>query len=175
MAKAILPHLDFACCVAWLARTCFHNDKKGLKITSVIIADHHTAKDRSLSKTEISQALSDRWAFRGYKPPTSRSMETRSNQDHFKGFIIWLYACGSMHLQKLLGSYEKELHAAILETLKRNPKRAIDVSAAEGYYAVGYAIRPPDSNTITLDTDPKAKKACKELTSLNNVSERTCI
>lgn len=93
----------------------------------------------------------------------------------FQGLNYLPYACGSTHVPKLLGSYEKELHSVILKSLSRKPKQVIDVGAAEGYYAVGYAMRLPEASVIAYDTDRNAQKACGELARLNGVSERVRI
>ena len=93
----------------------------------------------------------------------------------FQGLRYLPYACGSTHVPKLLGSYEKELHSVVLQSLSREPKQVIDVGAAEGYYAIGYAMRLPEANVIAYDTDRIAQKACSELARLNGVHGRVCI
>jgi hypothetical protein len=73
---------------------------------------------------------------------------------------------------RLLGSYEKEIAAAV-ESLCHIPYReVIDVGCAEGYYAVGLARRIPSARVTAFDTDPWARRACRELAALNHVSDR---
>jgi hypothetical protein len=49
---------------------------------------------------------------------------------------------------KVLGTYEKELHGVIAAIMLVPFKRIIDVGAAEGYYAVGFALAHPASPPI---------------------------
>src|SRR5438105_426555 len=58
-------------------------------------------------------------------------------------------SASSLHsglLPKLLGTYEAELHGPIEHLLKsRTYGAVVDVGAAEGYYAVGFALRCPEA------------------------------
>jgi hypothetical protein len=51
----------------------------------------------------------------------------------------------------------------------------IDVGAAEGYYAVGCALRLPSAQVYAFDTEPLARDLCRGLAGLNGVSERVHI
>ncbi len=94
--------------------------------------------------------------FRGLRYPSSRTF-------------------GSTFYPKLTGSYECEL-ARWLERLWSRPYRAIhDVGCAEGYYAVGLALRFPDATVFAYDSDPAARAACGEMAAANGVAERLVI
>jgi hypothetical protein len=79
---------------------------------------------------------------------------------------------GSSLIPKLLGCYELELHH-VLEHLFRHPLSSIvDVGCAEGYYAVGCALRCSQAKVFAFDTDPRARRLCAEMASRNEVTER---
>lgn len=71
----------------------------------------------------------------------------------------------------LLGCYESELHEVIDEALHSNYKLVIDVGGAEGYYAVGFALKGR-SSVIMFETDPRELKRCQEMARLNQVADR---
>jgi hypothetical protein len=68
----------------------------------------------------------------------------------------------------LLGSYERELHEIIDAVLLRRYDLIIDVGGAEGYYAVGFALKG-NSPVAAFETDTREQKLCKEMARLNNV------
>jgi hypothetical protein len=78
-------------------------------------------------------------------------------------------------LPKLLGSYESELHAAIEELLKNRYDSVVDIGCAEGYYAVGFALRLPQAEVFAYDLNPHAQRACAEMAKLNKVAGRVHI
>ena len=79
---------------------------------------------------------------------------------------------GSTFIPKLIGSYEAELHP-IIEVLIGNSYREIwDVGCAEGYYAVGFAIRSKDSFVRAFDIDPNSRINCLKMAKLNSVENR---
>ena len=56
------------------------------------------------------------------------------------------------HGPLLAGSYEAELHDVLEDVIVERPSRIIDVGCAEGYYAVGLAMRCPDAAVFTSST-----------------------
>lgn len=52
---------------------------------------------------------------------------------------------------RLLGTYEAALHPIIEKIIKRGYQQIIDVGCAEGYYAVGLAMRMPSARVIARD------------------------
>ncbi|HEV3459559.1 MAG TPA: hypothetical protein VHG32_23660 [Thermoanaerobaculia bacterium] len=90
----------------------------------------------------------------------------------FAGMRYLPFAGGSGLLPKLVGSYEMELHAAVAESMARRPVRLINVGAAEGYYAVGYALRVPALEVHAFDVDVLARQRLRELGRLNGVAGR---
>lgn len=84
-------------------------------------------------------------------------------------------SAGSMLAPKILGTYECELSRVIQTICIRNPKLVIDVGAAEGYYAVGFAWRVEGCRTIAFEAEPEAQRLCEELARLNGVANRVQI
>lgn len=84
-------------------------------------------------------------------------------------------AHGSSLFPKLIGSYEAELHG-VVERLCRIPfERIVDVGAAEGYYAVGFAKRIPNAEVFAYDTAEAARMMCVAMASLNDVAGRVSV
>lgn len=93
----------------------------------------------------------------------------------FSGLTYVSHSSGSAILPKLVGSYEAEL-ALSIETITQTPYRTIvDVGSAEGYYAVGLAVRIPSATVYAYDIDEVARSRCAELARVNRVSDRVLI
>ncbi len=83
-----------------------------------------------------------------------------------------LEAVGSFLYPKLLGCYERELHPVVEEFCRQPLPLVIDVGCAEGYYAVGFALRCKGAKVIAFDIDPKARELCERMARKNGVAER---
>jgi hypothetical protein len=86
----------------------------------------------------------------------------------YPGFI----AMGSALYPKLHGSYECELDSTIEELLKSDYTEILDVGCAEGYYAVGLAMRKPNVKVYAFDVNSEAINACKKMAAINKVEDR---
>jgi hypothetical protein len=73
---------------------------------------------------------------------------------------------------KLLGTYEQELHPALERFVERSPSHVLNVGCAEGFYAVGMAIRLPRAIIYAADADPKAIRATMRNAELNGVASQ---
>jgi hypothetical protein len=73
-------------------------------------------------------------------------------------------------VHRLVGSYERELNPWIEEIVATAYPRLIDVGTADGFYAVGFAMRMPKTEVIGFDTDLWARGATKELAEENGVA-----
>src|ERR1044072_5114497 len=71
----------------------------------------------------------------------------------FKNMVYVPKSVGSTLVPKLLGSYESELHSTLEEIIDRNYQKIIDIGCAEGYYAVGLALKNPKTKIHAFDTD----------------------
>ncbi len=76
---------------------------------------------------------------------------------------------------KLIGGYESELNAVVEELCRTDYSEVIDVGCAEGWYAVGLALRLPRSQVYAFDTDADARRNCRALAELNQVADRVRI
>ncbi|KHD10658.2 hypothetical protein PN36_02585 [Candidatus Thiomargarita nelsonii] len=98
----------------------------------------------------------------------SNQMEVRHGP--FKGMKYpELSSVGSTLLPKLLGSYEKELQPLIERICQTGYTEIIDIGCAEGYYAVGLALRIPEARIYAFDINQKARDLCQKMASLNGV------
>lgn len=94
----------------------------------------------------------------------------------FKGMLYPEFkAVGGAIAPKVLGSYERELHQVMEEICLNDYSEIVDVGCAEGYYAVGLAMRLPNAKVFTFDTDVVAIHLCKQMAQLNKVAERIII
>jgi hypothetical protein len=93
----------------------------------------------------------------------------------FAGMAYVHQAAGSSLVPKLVGSYEAELGPAMREILDDNYSIVVDVGCAEGYYAVGLAMRLPRAIVHAFDIDAKARALCGRLAELNGVADRVKI
>lgn len=82
---------------------------------------------------------------------------------------------GSRLLPKLLGSYKSELHT-VIDALCQTPFDCIeDIGCAEGYYAVGFAMRCPSARLQGHDLNMAALEHCRELACANGVAQRVTL
>ncbi len=89
-------------------------------------------------------------------------------------YIPGLERTGAL-VAKLLGAYERELHAAVHEIVEGSASHLVDVGSAEGYYAVGFARRMPATTVYAYDIDAGSREACARLAVLNDVGSRVVI
>ena len=90
----------------------------------------------------------------------------------FAGMRYLPAASGSGLLPKIVGCYEMELHPAVADSISRAPVRLINIGAAEGYYAVGYALRIPRLEVHAFDTDVLARDRLRRLARHNGTARR---
>lgn len=83
-----------------------------------------------------------------------------------------MQSAGSSLMPKLLGTYEMELQQVFNDFCAKKYSDIIDIGCAEGYYAVGMAMRLPYVNVHAFDTDPLARELCKKMAEANGVGER---
>jgi hypothetical protein len=71
----------------------------------------------------------------------------------------------------LFATYELELHPVIEEVAEKRYEAIIDIGCAEGYYAVGLAIRT-NAPVTAFDTEPRERRYVREMAQLNGVADR---
>lgn len=97
------------------------------------------------------------------------------SQGPFRGMRYLALAYCSEILPKLVGTYESELAPAIETICRAACDRIIDVGAAEGYYAVGMALRNPRADVVGFEINPSARYYLRRLARLNGVADRFAI
>jgi hypothetical protein len=95
----------------------------------------------------------------------------------FAGLRYVERAVGAPHLAdclpaKLLGSYECELHPAIERAIHDGFSTIVNIGAADGYYAVGLALRMPETHVHAFEVDDGRRELCEEIARVNGVAER---
>ena len=93
----------------------------------------------------------------------------------FAGMVYVPQATGSALMPKLVGSYEAELHQLIDQIVITDYDTVIDVGCAEGYYAIGLAMRLPKAHIYAFDIDLKAQRLCRAMSQLNGVENRVTV
>lgn len=79
--------------------------------------------------------------------------------------------CSALH-PKILGSYEHEIEGLVEEALSGKYPTLVDVGAADGYYAVGFAVKDPLIRVIAFEMEERARVEFAKLAEANGVSSR---
>jgi hypothetical protein len=93
----------------------------------------------------------------------------------FAGMRYVDISVGSCFIPKLLGTYERELAPKIEWICRHRPKLVIDVGAAEGYYAIGLALRVPQAQVVAFESDEAGQAALSAMARLNGVADRLSV
>jgi hypothetical protein len=83
--------------------------------------------------------------------------------------------CNSLLSAKVIGSYESPIHRWINDAIGRNYNTIVDIGCAEGYYAVGFALKVKSAQVYAYDIDPTARASTAALAQLNGVADRVRI
>jgi len=86
-----------------------------------------------------------------------------------------LTSIGSPLYPKLLGSYEAEIHQWIEEVCAADYSEIIDIGCAEGYYAVGLALRISQAVVYAYDASEEARLLCAKFGAANQVAHRLSV
>jgi hypothetical protein len=94
----------------------------------------------------------------------------------FRGmrFVNQNCRCGGL-VPKWLGVYERELGTSIEEAILLPFDTVVNIGAAEGYYAVGLALRMHDARVIAFEMDPSARELLNKVIQLNGVENHVAI
>ncbi len=77
-------------------------------------------------------------------------------------------------MPKLLGTYEVEIHAEVEKAARQNWHQIVNIGAAEGYYAVGFAMKCPRARITAFETNLKAHGLIRDLAAMNSVEVEVC-
>jgi len=81
----------------------------------------------------------------------------------------------SAQLPKFLGTYEMEMFPFLEKLFAQDFDTVIDVGAAEGYYAVGFALRFPTAKVIAFEAIEKGQRLVNNLAASNDVQDRVTV
>jgi hypothetical protein len=90
----------------------------------------------------------------------------------FAGMAFVDHGTHGSHVPKQIGCYEHELHPYIEAVVAEGYDEVINVGCAEGYYAVGLALRMPRASIHAFDTDEKARALCLRIAAGNGIADR---
>jgi len=112
----------------------------------------------------------------GYLQHLARTQTNhRVRSGPFAGLLYLDHSIGSAYIPKLLGIYEKELATEVEKLCARKPDLIVDIGAAEGYYAIGLAVRNPSARVVAFEANPAGQAALRQMASLNQVSNRVAV
>ncbi|HYF34723.1 MAG TPA: hypothetical protein VD994_05480 [Prosthecobacter sp.] len=90
----------------------------------------------------------------------------------FEGMRYTDDTVGSAYVPKLLGIYERELNGCIERACSLNFPVIVDVGAAEGYYAIGMALRNPEAKVVAFEMEAKGRSLMGQMARENQVSHQ---
>ncbi len=146
--------------------------KRALKSVGRILAPDMTLALLSIRSRRMIEAQCRDLGLHDLAGRIARRSDAGVHHGPFAGVALDIDALPVHSAPKLCGTYEDELHEAVEEAIARQPRTIVNVGAAEGYYAVGLALRLLDAPVHAHDADPKALKAVRRNAALNGVSER---
>lgn len=90
----------------------------------------------------------------------------------FKGMGYVAESIGSQYWPKVFGSYECELWPVFHQLFTIHFDRIIDVGAAEGFYAIGCALKWPRARIVAYESEPRGRELIAQMAALNRVQNR---
>jgi hypothetical protein len=118
--------------------------------------------------------LMPRWQLAAFV--VRRAAGQRAVAGPFRGMRIELSPLSSRHLLGyILGSQELELREVIGDITTRGYRTIVNVGAADGYYAVGLAIRLPQARVEAFEALPELHPLIARTAWVNDVSDRVAI
>lgn len=124
---------------------------------------------RSLSQVDPATAI----AQKKFEEIKSILKEPVVKHGPFKGLKYPDYTSyGSTIFPKIIGCYENEIAGVFNNFSEKNYSEIIDIGCAEGYYAVGMAMKMPDAMIYAYDIDENSRSYCQQLAQLNGVVDK---
>jgi len=93
----------------------------------------------------------------------------------FKGLRYVHTSIGSAYYNKLIATYEIELHEEVEKLIAMEPTKIIDVGTAEGYYAAGFASVLPEASVVAFEGEKLGRDLQKRLLRRNGLEDRVRI
>ncbi len=114
------------------------------------------------------------WLDGGTDDPASATLQALLGDEvqagPFAGMALPVEAVCSERWPKLLGTYEEELGAVVERCAAQHYRTVVNVGAAEGYYAVGFA-RAGAGRVIAVDPLARARARLRTVAEANGVSD----
>ncbi|MGL4512513.1 MAG: class I SAM-dependent methyltransferase [Lacipirellulaceae bacterium] len=101
----------------------------------------------------------------------NRRSALRVQAGPFAGMKYVSESFGSAYLPKIVGAYERELNETIETVIAGDHDLIVDIGAAEGYYAVGLAMRV-EAPVVAFEMSPRARALAAIVAERNGVSDR---
>lgn len=76
------------------------------------------------------------------------------------------------YFPKIFGSYERETHEIIERICETDYDTIVDVGSADGYFAIGLALRIPNARIFAFDPNERATRFLLQMAELNGVADR---
>jgi len=126
-----------------------------------------------LAKLQLKNLIPERCRPIGYlNYLTKKQTGRRVRSGPFEGMSYLDVSQGSCYIPKLLGIYERELHAVVEDLIASQPETVIDLGAAEGYYAVGLARRLHEARVVAFEMEERGRTAMAAMAAMNGVTDR---
>lgn len=90
----------------------------------------------------------------------------------FKGLRFTNETAGNALAPKLVGTYELELHGPVHQIIAAAPRRIVNVGAAEGYFAIGFARAVPGVSVVAYEAEVARCDQIRRLAAVNHVPDR---
>ncbi len=90
----------------------------------------------------------------------------------FRGLRYVYTSIGSAYYNKLIATYEIELHEEVEKLVAAKPSKIIDVGTAEGYYAAGFARSLPSARVVAFEGEKLGRDLQKKLLRRNQLTDR---
>ena len=90
----------------------------------------------------------------------------------FAGMAYVSESVGSQFWPKIFGTYECELWPVFQRLFTMPFNRIVDVGAAEGFYAVGAAVKWPGAEVIAFESEQHGRDLLGKMARMNAVSDR---
>jgi hypothetical protein len=108
-----------------------------------------------------------------------RLIETTTNgvvlSGPFRGLSLPPKAAFGVYYPKILGTYELELHAIVKDIITRDFATAINIGAAEGYYACGFAAAIPSARVTAFEATLMGRYLLQWTVEKNGLSGRVIV
>jgi len=136
-----------------------------------------TTSDHGAEQVQLNNALRllSKWRSVLIQNTLLQQQGTNVMQGPLQGLDFLPQSAEGCHIAKLLGCYEQPLQPYVEAAIQKQYPTILNIGCAEGYYAVGMALRMPNTRVLAHDLNPKAQEVCAELAHKNQVADRVAV